>query len=72
MVDIDDRGVSLLLLIVGIVVVTAMAFRDTRRMISADETERKRLWKSVWFMLGAVLVYLPATAVLAKIWWEKH
>lgn len=72
MVHIDDRGVSILLLGLGIIVVTALAFRDSRKMIAAEEAERKRLWRSVWFMLAAVLVYLPATAVLAKIWWDNR
>ena len=73
MEDIDAFGVAILLLAVVVVAAVAGSFRDSRRIVaSGDGGERSRLWKSMWFMLAAVLVYLPAVAVLAKVWWDNH
>jgi hypothetical protein len=39
---------------------------------SDNAAERLRLWRSTWFMLAGVFIYLPATAVLAKFWWDQR
>lgn len=71
--NIDAFGVAILMLGVVVIGAVASAFRDSRRMAATDDGgERSRLWKSMWFMLTAVLVYLPAVAVLSKFWWEQR
>jgi len=71
--NINAFGVAIMLLALVVAGAVASAFRDSRRMAaSGDGGERLRLWKSTWLLLTAVLVYLPATAVLAKFWWDQR
>lgn len=71
--NLNAFGVAILMLAVVVVGAVVSAFRDSRRMsASGDPAERLRLWRSTWFMLTAVLVYLPTVAVLAKFWWDQR